>query len=87
MFSITEAAGAHLAGLLERDEAPEDVFARLEREKGELGLRLGHAHPGDTKFAHEGRTVLVLHEELCQDLADDTLDLKDTDEGQQLRLR
>ncbi len=87
MLSMTEAAGAHLAGLLERDEAPEDVFLRLEQEEGELTLRFGHAHPGDSTFAHEGLTVLVLHDELCQELADSTLDVEDTDEGPQLRLQ
>ncbi len=87
MFSMTEAAGAHLAGILERDEAREDVFVRLEEEEGGLTLRLGPAHPGDSTFAHEGRTVLVIHDELCQELADSTLDVEDTNEGPQLRLR
>ncbi len=87
MFSITEAAGAHLAGLLERDEAPEDVFVRLEQKKDGLALRLGHAHPGDSTFAHEGRTVLLLDEELCQELADSTLDVEDTEAGPRLRVR
>ena len=87
MLSMTEAAGAHLAGLLERDEAPEDVVARLEQEEGEIALRRGHAHPGDSAFAHEGRTVLVLHDELCKELADHTLDVEDSDEGPQLLLR
>lgn len=87
MFSITEAAGAHLAGLLERAEAPEDVFARLEQEEGGLALRLGHADPGDNTFAHEGKTVLVLSDELHQQLADSTLDVEDTDQGPRLRLQ
>ena len=87
MFSMTEAAGARLAGFLERDEAPEDAVLRLEREEGELTLRHGHAHPGDSTLAHEGRTVLVVHDELYQELADNTLDVEDTDEGPRFHLR
>ena len=87
MFSITEAAGAYLTGSLERKEAPEDVFARLEQEEGQLALRLGHAHLEDSTFAHEGRTVLVIDKELCQELADSTLDVEDTEAGPRLRLR
>ena len=87
MFGMAEAAGAHLAGLLERDEAQQGVFARLEQEEGGLALRLGHAHRGDRTFAHEGETVLVLDKELRQELADSTLDVEDTDEGPRLRLR
>ncbi len=87
MFSMTEAAGAHVAGLLERNEASEDAVLRLEREEGQLTLRQGHAHPGDSTFAHEGRNVLVLHDELCQELADSALDVEDTDEGPRLYLR
>lgn len=87
MFSITETAGAHLAGLLEREEAPEDVVVRLEQSEDGLAIRLGNAHPGDSAFTHEGRTVLVLDDEICQELADSKLDVEDTDEGPQLRLQ
>lgn len=50
-------------------------------------FRLGQAHPGDGTFAHEGKTVLVLSDELCQQLADGTIDVEDTDEGPRLRLQ
>ena len=36
MFSMTEAAGALIVELLERDEMPEDAVVRLERDEGEL---------------------------------------------------
>ncbi len=55
-----------MAGLLEHDEAPAEVFTRLEQEEGGLALRLGHVHPGDNTFAHDGKTVLVLSDGLCQ---------------------
>ena len=87
MFSMTTSAGAHFAGLLEREKAPEDAVLRLEQEAGELTLRITHAHPGDSSFAHHGRTVLVVHDVLCQELADNTLDVEYTDEGVRLLLR
>ena len=87
MFSMTQAAGAHFAGLLQHDEAPEDVVVRLEREERRLKLGLGHAQPGDSTFTHEGQTVLVVHQELCQELADKTLDVEVTEKGPRIRLR
>ena len=87
MFSMTGAAGAHFTRLLERDEMPEDAVVMLEQEEDKLTLRIGEAHPRDSTFAHEGRTVLVVRDQLCQELADKTLDVEDTDEGSRLQLR
>ena len=87
MFTLTETAGAHLAELLAGAEAPEDVFVRLEQEEDGLGLRFDNALSGDNKFAHKDRTVLVLDDELCQLLADNTLDVEDTDDGPRLHMR
>ena len=86
MFSMTAAAGAHFTGLLKRDEMSEDAVVRLEQEEDKLTLRIGEAHPGDSTFAHEGRTVLVVRDQLCQELADKTLDVKNTEKGPRLHL-
>ncbi len=74
-------------GLLESDEAPENAIVRFEQKEDGLAIRLGNAYLGESTFAHEGRTVLVLDKELCQGLADNTLDVEDTDEGPRLCLQ
>jgi hypothetical protein len=59
MFTMTDAAGAHLADLLEEAEVPEDVAIRFVVEEEELTLRLDKERPGDESLSHEGKTVLL----------------------------
>ena len=73
--------------MLKNAEKADDVFLRLVREKDGLALRHDSADARDSTFAHEGKTVLVLSDELCQELVDRTLDVDDTEEGPRLRLR
>ncbi len=89
MFTVTEAAGAHLAEMLAESETPENenVAIRISKGKDGLGLTLGQAGPADTTFAHEGVTVLAIDEEVSQALANKTLDVETTEKGTALQLR
>ncbi len=89
MFTVTEAAGAHLANMLAEVETPEDENVVIRMSKGKDGLRLtlGQAGPEDTTFAHEGVTVLAIDEEVSQALANNTLDMETTENGTSLQLR
>ena len=89
MFTVTEAAGGHLARMLAEVETPENenVVMRMSQSKDSLGLTLCQAGPEDTTFAHEGVTVLAIDEELSQALANKTLDVKTTENGTALGLR
>ena len=89
MFTVTEAAGAHLAIILAEEETPENenVVIRMSRGKDGWGLMLGQAGLDDTTFAHEGVTVLAIDGESSQALADNTLDVKTTENGEALDLR
>ncbi len=89
MFTLSEAAGAHLAKVLAEEETPENenVVIRMFQSKDGLGLTLGQAGPEDTIFAHVGVTVLAIDEELSQALANKTLDAETTENGTALQLR
>ena len=89
MFTVTEAAGAHLAKMLAEEETPdkENVVIRLSQSKDGMGLSLGQADPEDKSFAHEGVTVLAIDEELLQALATKTLDVVMTENGAGLQIR
>ena len=89
MFTVTEAAGAHLAKMLAKEETPENenVVIRISQSKDAFGLTFGQADPEDTTFAHEGVTVLAIDEELSQALASKTLDVETTENGTALQLR
>ncbi len=90
MFTVTEAAGAHLAKKLAEEETPENenvVIRMSKKSKDGLRLTLGQAGPEDTTFAHEGVTVFAINEELSQALANKTLDVETTEKGTALQLR
>jgi len=83
MLTVTEAASARLAEILKQEEFPEEAAIRFVREAGGLRLQSDNERPGDTTFQHEGRTVLLLDEQVSELLADETLDV----DGPKLALR
>ena len=89
MFTVTEAAGAHLAQLLAEVETSENehVVIRISQGKDAFGLTFSQASPEDTTFPHEGVTVLAIDAELSQGLANRTLDVETTEDGTALQLR
>ena len=89
MFTLSEAAGAHLAKVLAEEETPENenVVIRMSQSKDGFNLTLGQAGPADTTFADEGVIVLAIDEELSKALANKTLDVKTTENGERLTLR
>ncbi len=85
MLTITEQAGARLVQLL--GESANQSVIRIVRRKRRLKLRRDHARADDATFAHAGRVVLVLDEQVSQSLAARTLDIRETDTGPRLRLK
>jgi Fe-S cluster assembly iron-binding protein IscA len=86
MLTMTEAAGAHLVDLLGEAEVPEDVAIRFVVESEGLTLRLDKERPGDESLNHEGKTVLLVDEQMSTMLSDKTLDVDNSDEGLKLTL-
>ena len=86
MLTMTDAAGAHLSGLLDEAEVPEDVAIRFVVEEEELTLRLDKERPGDESLSHDGKTVLLLDEQMSPMLSDKTLDIAPSDDGPKLTL-
>jgi Fe-S cluster assembly iron-binding protein IscA len=77
MLNVTESAGSHLAQLLEESEAPDDAAVRIAHDNQEgWSLSLDMADPGDQKYAHNGKTVLIIDEESAALLGDVTLDVQ-----------
>ena len=86
MLTVTEAAGAHLAQLLSEHNAADDVAIRFVLVGQNLSPKLDNVRPDDATFDHEGRTVLVLDEQLSERLADRTLDTKESSDGLRLSI-
>ncbi|MDA1001205.1 MAG: hypothetical protein O2807_11920 [bacterium] len=86
MLNVTENAGAALHQMLTESEAADDVAVRFLVVDEKLEVRLDSERPGDSAFAHEERTVLIIDPELSELLVDKTLDVQQTAEGLQLSL-
>jgi Fe-S cluster assembly iron-binding protein IscA len=88
MLTVTETAGAYLAKLLAQAAKPEDMLVRLERgTTGNLTLRFDYALPDDTTVEHKDRAVLAVGPQIAPSLADNTLDVRDEEDGPQLIVR
>jgi hypothetical protein len=85
MFKVTDAAVALVAGELDRRKTPAKVVRFCHDTEG-LHMRLSNAHPGDKSFAHQGRTVFVVDDDLAKRLNSRTLGVKKTADGNKLSL-
>lgn len=86
MLTITEPASAHLRKLLDDANAPDEAAVRFIMGQQGLSLKMDNQQPGDQIFEHNGRTVLLLDDQLSNLLADRTLDVKETERGTMLAL-
>ena len=86
MLTVTEAAGAHLANMLNEAETPEEgeVAVRMLLREGQLAVTLDEPRTQDAKFDHQGATVLVIEDELAQRLDGKTLDIESDKQGSSL---
>jgi len=86
MLTMTKAAGDYLTALLQRAHASQDTAIRIVLEDDELAPALDTERPGDETLDYHGRKVLLLDAEVCEYLADSTLDVQPTDQGPRLIL-
>ena len=87
MLNVSESACANLSKLLSDSGAPDGACVRFILEGEELSLTLDGEKPGDATFVHEGKTVLVIDEDVSQSLSNKTLDVEDSEEGLQLTIK
>lgn len=85
MLRVSDVAGARLSEMLA--DHPDHVAARIVRRGRRMKLRRSRQRAGDEVFAHDGRTVLLLDEEIAAHLKNRTLDVRDTEDGPRLRFR
>jgi hypothetical protein len=85
MLTITPGAGERLTSML-ADAAP-GIVVRIVFGFHGLSFQPSAVCPGDTTFLHAGRVVLTLDRHLSQALAEKTLHLRPTRDGEELDLR
>jgi Fe-S cluster assembly iron-binding protein IscA len=86
MLTVTQKASVHLKEMLDEAEAPEDKCIRISTKGDHLALAFGSKEPGDTTYEHEGRTVLVIDEQLAKQLDDRKVDVDGAGDKAQLVL-
>lgn len=84
---MTDSAARHLAGLLDRAEAGQDLAVRIVVTRQGLKVRLDREGPDDESVEFEGRKVLVMGPRTAEALEDRILDTRGTGEGVSLTLR
>ncbi|MFA9476826.1 hypothetical protein ACERK3_00835 [Phycisphaerales bacterium AB-hyl4] len=87
MLIMTHTAAEHLRQLLLEADAPEGAAARFVAGPEGLSLHLDKQRSGDEAYEHDGRTVLLVDEQISELLNDRTLDLEETDDGPALTLQ
>ena len=83
MLTVTEAASARLAQMLDQKGLPDEVAIRFVYEGQGIALHQDSERAGDATFQDVGRTVLLLNAQVSELLAEDTLDV----EGAKLTLQ
>lgn len=86
MLTVTDDAKAHIADLLDQNDAPEGTAVRLVPAQQGLALAPDSPTEDDTTFDHNGRTVLVIKPTIAEQLDGRTIDVAATDQGKELRL-
>jgi Fe-S cluster assembly iron-binding protein IscA len=83
MLTVTDAATERIAQLLDDQGVPDETAVRLVYHQQGIALQQDTEREGDTTFEHEGRTVLLLDNEVANLLSEGTLDV----DGENLTLR
>ena len=78
MLTLTDSAAQLLCSLLEGPETPVDMATRIAHEERGFLLVFDRARAEDATLKHKGRTVIVLDQQVCELLSNDTLDVKST---------
>ncbi|MFG0286079.1 MAG: hypothetical protein ACF8R7_16805 [Phycisphaerales bacterium JB039] len=86
MLTVTDAAKAHLATILDENNIPQDQSVRLLTGPNGLGLAPDMPKEEDASFDHDGRTVLVIEPAIADQLDGRTMDVEQTAQGVQIKL-
>lgn len=87
MLTVTKGAKQYLKKTLLAGSDDPDLGIRLTVDaSGEYGVALDRETPGDHVVEHEGSKVLLVAHDVAEQLAELTLDTRDTPEGARLRL-
>ena len=86
MLNVTDEAKVYLKGLIDQNNVPEEATIRLTAGPQGLGLAPDKATEADTAYEHDGRTVLVVAEQISTQLDGKSLSVNETEQGMALAI-
>ncbi len=86
MVTLTYTAGERMAYMLSEHQDRDDVVMRIKLTKGDVEMQPDKIRPGDETFAHDGKVILVLDQQISQLLDNKTIDLMTDDDGSHLTI-
>jgi Fe-S cluster assembly iron-binding protein IscA len=84
MLTVTDNAVRHMAEILYKSDAADEMAIRFVQEGHTIVPRLDQERPGDATYEYAGSTVLLLAEDIVALLENRTLDIDDTEDGPKL---
>ena len=82
MLTVSEEAKEMITEMLEQNGEAEGAAVRLVAGQGAFRLALDSPKPGDDKFEHNGRTVLVVSKAVSKALDQRNLTVEEKDSGE-----
>ncbi len=74
VLTVTMAAAARLARMFDDRRGPERIAVRVRCTGSQIGFESGTEQPGDVKFFHDSRVVLLVDADSARLLEDEMLD-------------
>ena len=86
MLQVTEQAGELLSNMLDDADAPEGAATRFVIEDQKIKVGVDQPREGDQTFEHNGRTVLVVDQQVGELLDDKVLSCEDHEGAKSLAI-
>lgn len=88
MLTVSDAACQHLTTVLDQmDKTPDGAAIRIVAGPQGLGMSVDTPNDGDKTIEHQGKTILLLDENVSNMLDERTLDVQETEQGTALALK
>jgi len=87
MLTVTTQAKAYLSQLLDRSKRSEEHAIRLAQTGEGMQMSIDEQQSADVTYEHEGKTVLVVEQEVAEALDQRELVLEDSEKGKVLAIK
>lgn len=87
MLTVTTQAKAYLSQLLDKSKRSDDHAIRLAQTGEGMQMSIDEQQPADVAFEHDGKTVLVVEQQVAESLDQRELVVEDSDQGKVLAIK